>query len=107
MAVLVPAMIVVAGSGFALGKHWKSPVVARKKRRMRLIAANGLLILLPSAWFLAGLAAEARYDSVFMAVQGVELLAGAVNITLISLNMRDGLRLRANPPAAARIPVSR
>ena len=49
MAVLIPAMIVAGASGFSLGKGWRSAVVARKKRRMRIIAANGLLVLVPSA----------------------------------------------------------
>jgi hypothetical protein len=34
------------------------------------------------------------FDGAFVAVQALELLAGALNITLLSLNMRDGLRLR-------------
>jgi len=49
MVVLIPAMIIAGASGFSLGKGWKSPVVARKKWRMRIIAANGLLVLVPSA----------------------------------------------------------
>lgn len=30
-----------------------------------------------------------------MVVQGVELVAGALNITLLALSLRDGLRLAA------------
>ena len=96
-AVLIPAMIVVGASGFSLGKGWKSPVVARKKQRMRIIAANGLLVLVPSAFLLSGLADAGRFDNLFTIVQAIELVAGAVNITLLSLNMRDGLSLRRKP----------
>lgn len=97
MAVLIPAMIVAGASGFSLGKGWKSPVVARKKQRMRIIAANGLLVLVPSAYLLSSLADAGRFDTLFTIVQAIELTAGAVNITLLSLNMRDGLSLRRKP----------
>jgi hypothetical protein len=102
MAVLIPAMIIAGASGFSLGKGWKSPVVQHKKRRMRIIAANGLLVLLPSAYVLAGWAAEGRFDATFIIVQTLELAAGAVNIALLSLNMRDGLALRRKPARAVR-----
>lgn len=94
MVVLIPAMALAGASGFSLGRGWKSPVVARKKTRMKIIAANGLLILLPSAFFLAGRAEAGLLDATFFAVQALELVAGAINITLLSLNMRDGLRIR-------------
>jgi hypothetical protein len=94
LAVLIPAMIVAGASGFSLGKSWKSPVVARKKRRMRIIAANGLLVLVPSAFLLSSLADAGRFDAIFMIVQTIELVAGAANIAFLSLNMRDGLSLR-------------
>lgn len=97
MAVLIPAMIIAGASGFSLGKGWKSPVVARKKWRMRIIAANGLLVLVPSAILLSSFAAAGRFDNFFMIVQTIELVAGATNIALLSLNMRDGLSLRRKP----------
>jgi hypothetical protein len=97
MAVLIPAMIIAGASGFSLGKGWKSPVVARKKRRMRIIAANGLLVLVPSAYLLSSFATAGRFDNLFTIVQAIELLAGATNIALLSLNMRDGLSLRRKP----------
>ncbi len=61
---------------------------------MPLIAANGLLILIPSALFLAHKAAAAEFDGAFYAVQALELTAGATNITLLGLNMRDGLKMK-------------
>ena len=102
MVVLIPAMALAGASGFSLGKSWRSPVVQRKKRRMRFIAANGLLVLLPSAYVLAGWAEQGRFDEAFVAVQALELMAGAANITLLSLNMRDGLALRRRRSAAQR-----
>lgn len=102
MVVLIPAMVVAGASGFSLGKGWRSPVLQHKKRRMRIIAANGLVVLLPSAYVLAGWAGAGRFDAVFFTVQALELAAGAVNIALLSLNMRDGLALRRRPSRAVR-----
>lgn len=100
MLVLVPAMAVAGASGFSLGKGWRSPAVQRKKLRMKIIAANGILVLVPSAVFLASKAAAGAFDAAFVAVQAIELIAGALNITLLSLNMRDGLALRRKPTRA-------
>lgn len=64
-----------------------------KQKRMPFIAANGILILIPSALFLSFKAQTGAFDTGFYAVQAIELIAGAVNIALLSLNMRDGMRL--------------
>ena len=102
--VLVPAL--TGGSGFMLSRGWRSPLVARKKRRMPVIAANGLLILVPAAVVLDQWAAAGAFDARFYVVQAVELLAGGTNLTLMGLNMRDGLRLSGRlrpPPPDARL----
>ena len=91
------------GTGFRLGKRRRGPLVDAKKKRMPFIAANGILILIPSALYLSVKAQAGAFDTSFYAVQAVELMAGAVNITLLGLNMRDGLRLsrrRADRAAA-------
>ena len=93
MLLLIPAMAAVGGTGFRLGGKSTAPVIARKRRRMPVIALNGLLILVPAAFFLAARAGAGRFDAAFYAVQGLELVAGAVNITLMSLNMRDGFAM--------------
>ncbi len=95
MLLLVPALIVAGGSGFSLASGRSGALLAAKKQRMPFIAANGLLVLLPAAIFLQGRAADGAFDAVFYAVQAIELLAGAVNLSLLGLNLRDGLRLRA------------
>jgi hypothetical protein len=91
--VLVPALAAVGGSGFALAKGRRPKIVAAKIGRMPLIAGNGLLVLIPSALFLASKADAGAFDAGFYAVQAVELVAGAANIVLLGLNMRDGLRM--------------
>jgi len=95
--VLVPALMVAAASGFALAKGRRTGLVGAKIKRMPLIAANGILILIPSALFLASKASAGAFDSAFYAVQALELVAGATNIALLGLNMRDGLRMKGLP----------
>ena len=58
-----------------------------------MIAANGVVVLIPAALYLASKAQAGQFDTSFYIVQVIELIAGAVNITLLGLNMRDGLRL--------------
>jgi hypothetical protein len=100
--VLVPAIAVTGGTGFVLSRGWQGSLVARKKRRMPVIAGNGLLILVPAAIVLDRWAGAGVFDARFYLVQAVELLAGGTNLTLMGLNMRDGLRLsgrfRPSPP---------
>lgn len=93
MAVLIPALAATGATGFSLGGKWRSPVIAKKKLRMKIAAANGMLILLPSAFFLAWKAQAGDFGMGFVAVQAAELIAGAANITLLSLNMKDGIAL--------------
>lgn len=93
MFVLIPAMVIVGASGMSMGAKRTDALAVSKKRRMPIIALNGLLILLPSAFFLASKSAAGAFDTAFYAIQGVELLAGAANLSLMGLNIRDGLRL--------------
>lgn len=104
MILLIPAMAAAGGSGFRLCGRSLAPIIVAKRRRMIVIAANGLLVLVPSAFFLAGRAAAGNFDAAFIAVQAVELAAGAINIVLMGLNLRDGLHLTAKrraPPVGA------
>ncbi len=91
--ILVPALVLTGASGFRLAGQSSEPRIARKRRRMPFIAGNGLLILIPAALYLATLASRGDFGGAFYAVQAIELVAGAVNLALMSLNARDGLRL--------------
>jgi hypothetical protein len=93
MLVLVPAMMIAAGSGRSLALGRSGATLQAKARRMSIIAGNGLLILVPSAFYLASKAAAGDFDAWFYGVQALELAAGATNIALMALNVRDGLRL--------------
>jgi hypothetical protein len=90
---LVPAIAVTGGTGFVLSRGLQSALIARKRRRMPVIAGNGLLILVPAAIFLDRWAAVEAFDTSFYLVQAVEFIAGGTNLTLMGLNIRDGLML--------------
>lgn len=92
---LSPVLAVTGASGFRLGRGLRSATVGAKRRRMPIIAGIGILVLVASALYLAAAATRADYDGWFTAIQVLELLAGAVNLTLMSLNIRDGRRLTA------------
>jgi len=91
--VLVPALAIAGGTGFRMAGASSEPMISAKKRRMPLIAGNGILILMPSALYLAMLASRGEFGSLFYSVQAIELVFGAANLSLMSLNIRDGLRL--------------
>ncbi len=93
MVALIPALAIVGASGMMMGRRRRDPLAMRKKRRMPFVAANGLLILVPAALFLAWRANAGTFDMTFYAVQALELVAGAVNLTLIGLNIRDGFAM--------------
>jgi len=90
---LVPTMAVLALTGRRLGAGSDDPRVAAKRRRMRIVQANGLLVLLPTALTLHWLAAAGNFDLTYMLLQGVELIAGPANLFLLALSFRDGLVL--------------
>ena len=87
------ALALTGASGFRLSGGSNDSRIRAKQRRMKVIAGNGLLILVPSAFYLAALAGRGEFGALFYLVQAIELLAGATNLALMSLNLRDGLRL--------------
>ena len=104
--IMIPAVVAAGGSGMLLASSRKGRLVDAKKRRMPFIAANGLLVLVPCAIALNHWAAAGTFDTRFYLVQGIELIAGATNLALMALNVRDGLRMagrwRTSSPVASR-----
>ncbi len=92
-AVFIPCMIVTGATGFAMGGKSTHPHVVAKRRRMPFIALNGILVMVPAALFLNAKAGAGEFDAWFYAVQALELVAGAVNLSLMGLNIRDGIQL--------------
>ena len=101
---LIPALATARGSGFALARGRRPGPIGAKIKRMTLIAANGVLVLIPSAPFLAFKARADELDGAFYAVQALELAAGAANIALLRLNMRDGLKTKGGSAPSPRDP---
>ena len=101
--ILIPALVAAGGSGAFLSKTRGGRLVDAKKKRMPFIAANGLLVLVPCAIVLNRWAAAGSFDSTFYMVQAAELLAGAVNLTLMGMNVRDGLRMAGRLKVAPKV----
>ncbi len=95
MTILIPSIITAGISGFRLSCGRQNRLIERKLKRMPIIALNGLLVLLPSAVFLAHKANANEFDKLFYGIQMLELTAGLVNFYLMTLNARDGRQLNA------------
>ncbi len=91
--ILIPALAVTGGTGAMMAKGARAKRILAKQRRMPIIAANGIIVLVPAAFYLAWKAQNGEFDTVFYGVQALELTAGALNLFLMGLNMRDGLTL--------------
>jgi hypothetical protein len=100
--ILIPALAISGVSGFRIAGASSDPTIAWKKWRMPFIAGNGILILIPSALYLSMLASRGEFGRPFFGVQAIELVAGAVNLVLMALNIRDGLRLTAGDASTSR-----
>jgi hypothetical protein len=75
LAILVPAIAATGITGLPLSRSKSGTLVLTKKKRMPFIAANGLLVLAPSAIYLNQLAAAGSFGPAFFAVQALELTA--------------------------------
>lgn len=93
MIILIPSLAIAGASGMMMGRQRLGRLAARKKKRMPFIAGNGILILVPAAFYLQSKAVLDQFDSWFFVVQALELLAGAANLIMMGLNIRDGLSL--------------
>ena len=90
LPLLIGCLAASALTGRRLAGRSRAPVVRRKQRRMQMVAALGLVMLVPCAVALNYLAGSATADSLAGVLEITELLAGAVNLALLALNFRDG-----------------
>ncbi|SOD97700.1 hypothetical protein [Spirosoma fluviale] len=90
MVLLVP---VAALTGRKLAGKSCNVVVVRKRKRMRWIAPNGLLLLTLGS-YLYYKASQGQFDPFFRSAQLVELALGLTNLVLLGLMIRDGYRLK-------------
>lgn len=94
MILMIVSMAITGATGMKMGRKSKHPKISAKRKRMPIVASNGLLVLVPCALFLSGKAGQGEFDTLFYVVQGIELVAGLVNMTLMGLSMRDGKAIR-------------
>lgn len=93
LVILVPSLALTGFSGYrATGGALRGLALAKFKR-MRVIGANGLCILVPCAFFLAFRASELKFGGVFYSIQCLELVSGSINLALLVMNFRDGVRM--------------
>jgi hypothetical protein len=92
--ILVPAIALTGATGFSLAKQRSGRVINRKKKRMPFIAINGVLILIPAAIFLNQWAIEGNLNTRFYLLQAAELMAGAANLVLMTMNIIDGKKFK-------------
>jgi len=94
---LLPLIIItmpsIALSGVRLAGKSKSPIFTKKLNRMKIIAFNGIFLVL-LALYLFIKSRKGEFDTFFWTAQILELLSGATNITLIILNIKLGFVLK-------------
>jgi hypothetical protein len=91
--ILVLAMIMTGATGNLIGRGRKGRLLDEKKKRMPIVAINGLLIMIPSAFFLYHKASLGQFDRAFYLVQAIELTIGLIQLLLMGKNFRAGLRI--------------
>lgn len=101
LALLIPLLAATGLSGMRLVAGRSGRLIGTKQKRMALAAANGLCVMLPCALYLRALAVAGDFGAAYRAVQTVELAVGLLQIALLGLNLRDGLRLRRRTAASA------
>ncbi len=100
LVIFIPAIAITGGTGLTIAKNNQHHLLIVKRQRMPLIAMTGVLVLIPAALFLNAKAQVNQFDLIFYGVQAIELLAGASNLLLISMNIRDGLTITRLDKAA-------
>ncbi|MDX2320839.1 MAG: hypothetical protein QNK26_09635 [Moritella sp.] len=98
--VLILAMMATGKTAKKLYPGAMTGIFKVKQRRLKVAAINGTLILLPAAIVLANWSALGQFDELYWTVQILEIIAGTTNLTMIGLNIRDGIRLGRNAKKA-------
>jgi len=91
---LIPLMAITGMTGMKMAPKVTSGPIGAKKKRMPFVALNGLLVLLPAAYFLKEMAINGEFNSLFYTLQTIELLAGFINLSLMGMNIRDAMTLK-------------
>src|SRR5260370_10955480 len=105
LPLLVGCLAAAALTGRRLARKSRAAVIRRKQRRMQVVAAFGIVVLVPCALILDVLTASTSAGAVVTGLVLTEMLAGAINLTLLLLNVRDGRSLSRPRTPARRAPM--
>jgi hypothetical protein len=101
LPVLFIVMPTLAITGNSLAGKSKNPKVLVKKKRMKFVMINGILLV-----FLASIlyyrAHNYQFGTFFVILQIVEFCLGLTNLFLIGLNIRSGFQLHGKSSNALR-----
>ena len=92
LPLMMVAMPTLAITGNALAGNRSSSLIQRKRQRMKVVVINGVTLIM-LAFFLFWRAQAGQLDAWFNVAQGLELLLGATNFTLLGLNVGTGRML--------------
>ncbi len=105
LPLLVGCQAAAALTGRRLARKSRAAVIRRKQRRMQVVAALGIVVLVPCALILDALTAGPSAGAVVSGLVLTEMLAGVINLTLLLLNVRDGRSLSRPRTPARRAPM--
>ena len=105
LPLLIGCLAAAALTGRRLARKSRAALIRRKQRRMQVVAALGIIVLAPCALILDALTAGASAGAVVAGLELTEILAGALNLTLLLLNVRDGRSLSRPRTPARRAPM--
>lgn len=93
MWAMVLLMPLAALSGRKLAGKSRNATVENKRKRMRWIAPNGLLLVTLGS-YLYYKVIQQEFDALFVSAQLLEFALGLTNLLLLGLMIRDGFRLK-------------
>ncbi|MCG8307422.1 MAG: hypothetical protein MI975_08525 [Cytophagales bacterium] len=93
LPILLISMPSVGISGVKLTGRYKSPLHVTKLKRMKIIAFNGILLILLAIYLYVN-SRDGVFGRLFWAAQTLELMLGAANLFLIARNIRAGFILK-------------
>lgn len=93
LPILILSAATTGITGRFLAMNRGGRIIENKLKRMKLIAFNGLFVLIPCAFYLKTAAMRSDFGSLYNTIQAAELLFGTFNIALILKNIRVGAAL--------------
>jgi len=92
LPIMILSMPALKITGEKLAGKSKNPLIIAKRRRMKFVMANGM-ILISLAVFLYYRSHYQEIDSIFLIAQIAEFIFGLFNLSLIFMNAKAGMQL--------------